>query len=638
MSAESFTVNARLLVREPAGERVFELRSGSAVLGREPGCDLQFLDAKLSRHHARFDLTPDGVRLTDLKTTNGTFVNGQRIGEALLKNGDEIQAGNQSIQFQAATPLDKTIALPTPPAVVPSPVVPPSVEAPPAPPRPVSEPPRTGTVFIAPSKLHDLSQKAASEQAVPIPTVPQHASDAELKTIALSSPVSPRPPATANISKASEEPSTQILAPPQESGDQTMALGTMPVADHSTTVSLPGDRESLTPVVRTMQKRVAAHIRFPHMPWRTKFVLILSLTMVFLLFVITVPLLLIQGKTTVRISLERGATLASALAAKNQYAVVNNQKLLLDTAFVAQEPGVKEALVLDNQGRILSPIPRSGEMVDSIEGIPLRPPQIRTSLEGIASSGDHNFVAPIKNDNAQTVGLAWITFQPSGLADSASSILVVLTLVILLAVLGSAVLVWSATSMTVKPLDALRDATESVIKGDQQAVEELAGFAEINALAQSINRLIERSASLSALAALPQPGPAGAPSVAPAPVVGAPVMAGFSPPVSIPSPAAGGERGQLVVDGNFNLIQVTGAAEKWLGGRGGELLNRHIIEAIQEQRLLEIVLDLINSLGTQPQVAQEIDFSASPALGGIFVLSASRLPSGDQISIQLTKK
>ena len=63
------------------------------VVGRDASCDIIISDRQVSRFHARFLPTEEGVLLEDLGSKNGTFCNGQRIEEkqVLLSDGDQIQ-------------------------------------------------------------------------------------------------------------------------------------------------------------------------------------------------------------------------------------------------------------------------------------------------------------------------------------------------------------------------------------------------------------------------------------------------------------------------------------------------------------------------------------------------------------------
>jgi len=64
------------------------------TIGRSPQADFPLDSPVVSRYHARVERTPQGATLTDLNSTNGTFVNGQRVtGAHRLKDGDVVQIG-----------------------------------------------------------------------------------------------------------------------------------------------------------------------------------------------------------------------------------------------------------------------------------------------------------------------------------------------------------------------------------------------------------------------------------------------------------------------------------------------------------------------------------------------------------------
>ena len=69
------------------------------ILGRSRTCDLTLPGADTSRRHAEILGTGEGFILRDLDSTNGTFVNGERIDRQLLRPGDRIGIGDRTITF-----------------------------------------------------------------------------------------------------------------------------------------------------------------------------------------------------------------------------------------------------------------------------------------------------------------------------------------------------------------------------------------------------------------------------------------------------------------------------------------------------------------------------------------------------------
>ena len=82
-----------------AGARRFELTEGrQLVIGRSGGADLQVNSPRLSRRHAAVKLEPRGLSVEDLGSANGTFVNGQRVQQAMLRPGDIVMVGGVAIR------------------------------------------------------------------------------------------------------------------------------------------------------------------------------------------------------------------------------------------------------------------------------------------------------------------------------------------------------------------------------------------------------------------------------------------------------------------------------------------------------------------------------------------------------------
>ena len=75
-----------------------ELREGEFAVGRSAGCQLSLDDPLVSRRHAVFVVSQDGVVIEDLQSRNGVLVNGQRITERTSLNpGDKVIIGSQEL-------------------------------------------------------------------------------------------------------------------------------------------------------------------------------------------------------------------------------------------------------------------------------------------------------------------------------------------------------------------------------------------------------------------------------------------------------------------------------------------------------------------------------------------------------------
>ena len=67
---------------------------GSTVIGRHRDCDLSVEEEEVSRKHARITVSPSGLMVEDLGSSNGTFVNSRRIQSGPLAPGDELRIDN----------------------------------------------------------------------------------------------------------------------------------------------------------------------------------------------------------------------------------------------------------------------------------------------------------------------------------------------------------------------------------------------------------------------------------------------------------------------------------------------------------------------------------------------------------------
>ena len=91
----------------PEGDQVFELRRGAALtVGRALTSDVPLLDPTVSRRHASLVADDSGIELNDLGSSNGTFVNGERVDHARIAPGDVLTFGKLSFNVSESEASD----------------------------------------------------------------------------------------------------------------------------------------------------------------------------------------------------------------------------------------------------------------------------------------------------------------------------------------------------------------------------------------------------------------------------------------------------------------------------------------------------------------------------------------------------
>jgi hypothetical protein len=104
-AVESLPAGSALLVvkRGPNAGSKFVLDSEVTRAGRHPDSDIFLDDITVSRRHAEIVRDGGGYRVRDVGSLNGTYVNRERIDEAPIANGDELQVGKFKLVFFAGT-------------------------------------------------------------------------------------------------------------------------------------------------------------------------------------------------------------------------------------------------------------------------------------------------------------------------------------------------------------------------------------------------------------------------------------------------------------------------------------------------------------------------------------------------------
>ena len=94
-----------IVIRSDSLEEDILLEEEETVFGRDEEADITVDDNRVSRQHCKITRELDVYSLIDLDSSNGTFVNGQRISEHILENGDRVQIGSSTFEFHIERPI-----------------------------------------------------------------------------------------------------------------------------------------------------------------------------------------------------------------------------------------------------------------------------------------------------------------------------------------------------------------------------------------------------------------------------------------------------------------------------------------------------------------------------------------------------
>jgi pSer/pThr/pTyr-binding forkhead associated (FHA) protein len=110
-----------VLLKKDGTKKVFPVRGKAVTLGRREDCDLCIPLKVVSRKHCQLSQELDSLKIRDLKSSNGTYVNGVKVeGEADAKAGDRVQIGPLIFTIQIDGQPDE-ISLDDTPMIQPSP-------------------------------------------------------------------------------------------------------------------------------------------------------------------------------------------------------------------------------------------------------------------------------------------------------------------------------------------------------------------------------------------------------------------------------------------------------------------------------------------------------------------------------------
>jgi hypothetical protein len=468
------------------GDRVteHELRDAPLTIGRDPECDLFFADKKLSRRHARVERAGVGLRLVDLESRNGTWVNEERIDVRDLVPGDEIRLGGLRIYIEGEPEQDEAdqstlyLGAGTPPSL------------------------DTGTVALS-----------ASAAAAVLPPEAAPLSSDDSSTVFLRASAAPSPSSSlAGLDEGDEtlkkpEPEKTVVfagQPPRSLFDTGTVVyraqadpslqdaatrRAPPKAPPPEEVELVEDVEASLPALTASMTYIPAAAASGGRGWAARFAPLAAGLGVFALLVVALPLLRILSAALVEESSSRGRALVGLLAAANEAALAEGRAQDVSIERVESEPGVVSAYILAPTGEVLAPKAHAGEtpapLVTEIDGLTGGIGEVRSFHEGRASSGDRVLAQPVMN-RGRRVGVAVLSLRSPAVGSPWVALLLG-SLLLAIAVLGVVLL---ARKMTVSPLNDLRLEVDALGEGRRAELPVERPYSELSQLASSLNRVL----------------------------------------------------------------------------------------------------------------------------------------------------
>jgi pSer/pThr/pTyr-binding forkhead associated (FHA) protein len=136
---------------------VYALEGDQLNIGRDSSNEIPVNDAEVSRRHARLTFQGGKFVLEDMGSTNGTFVNGQRLtGPRVLKSGEVISLGEQIVFVYEAVDSDPGATMVSPRNI-------------PAQPRPVATPPPPPPAFAGQIPANQPAEAGSAKKINPVP-------------------------------------------------------------------------------------------------------------------------------------------------------------------------------------------------------------------------------------------------------------------------------------------------------------------------------------------------------------------------------------------------------------------------------------------------------------------------------------
>lgn len=587
------------VLKGPSAGTVFPLNPGDNTAGRSADNAIHLQSAHASTRHCSFVVENGQVVVRDRGSTNGVYVEGKRVTEAILRHGSRVQIGDWLMALDLHTAPGQP-AQPPPELSYSQPNMPAAPA--PAPQQYQGYPQQPAAPFGGPAQGYAQPAPAYPPQAGPSgfgapqqPAQPYGAFGSPNVAQAFGSEEPQRPPEPAPAQQAASygAPASGFGAPASGFGAPASGFGAPASGFGAPAASRPapasgfgvksddsvlgfgeigpqsgqehmavGENEDWVVRSKGMWRRIRSF------PWIMQLAGIMIVLLLFLFGGSFVQAWHARSVAQDQI-IETGKALAYALAQRNVGPIAESNNLKLEADFIRGEKGVRQSMVVDNQGVARAPAESVGRSLAKQEFFSEANTVGQPSVSK-KGAGEYHILSPIRvrvveDGPINTAGWAYIVYDVGEITSEKAPFVPRLVggLVVLLIGIGACgIAVWRLSNA---PVAGLREELELVMRGHVASVAVPSEWKNLRELAHSINRLIARwkkgdNASSSDLRAKT-----------------AALVEGLQVPV-------------FLTDGELRIFHTSDATLQWLGCARESLVGRPIGEVLPDRALVDALL------------------------------------------------
>lgn len=309
--------SVRILSGPQAGQFI-DLKMGRNLVGRSPQCEVKILSQGVSKEHCEIHVYKEKIMIVDLRSSNGTFVNGVRIQNGIIRLGDKISIHDVLLDIMATPDI-----------------------------RPQTRSPQTTQGAPAPLAVgpHPYSQ-SQPPYSLPNPMYPPGFQG----NAALNMQPQMMDPQMMGM------PSPSAMMPPESTPSSGNAMMTQ------------GFFKGLSSNFQDYMERVALPGVYKLAQW-ADFKMILAGFIAVFIFSVTLlsmfPMMQITKDSIMAESMRRASSLAKTMAEVNQQNILQGNFTAMSTHLAETEEGVKQAFIIQqSDGMIVAPASRAGRTPD----------------------------------------------------------------------------------------------------------------------------------------------------------------------------------------------------------------------------------------------------------------------------------